>query len=201
MTLTKKTISDINRRNNKPGWLIPAAAAAYERAKAAGMPGGSLSDAGRTNAEQWELWWKYKNGELAATAAYPGSDASYHEKGNAVDIAEPARTWLRAHQDYGFVKDTVANEPWHFVYNRNNDKHLNDKEYDVALDLNQVIELKGTGVGKALGPDFEKQGITVGGLLQKLLLSTLEVKELRRDVDRLEQNVAAIRRVQGEAHL
>lgn len=108
------TISDVNRRTGMPAWLSPLAALAYERAKRDGMPGGCVSDAGRTYAEQRQMWDAYRRGELIATAAYPGT--SKHERGNALDLREPARSWLRSRPEYGFVKDRVSNEPWHFEH-------------------------------------------------------------------------------------
>lgn len=104
-------------------WLEAGAAASYLRARAAGLPAG-VTDAGRTNAEQWDVWRDYLAGRLKATAAYPGT--SKHEKGNALDLPEPARAWMRAHgAEYGWVKDRVANEPWHFEYDATKDKHKN----------------------------------------------------------------------------
>jgi hypothetical protein len=102
----------------KGHWLDAAPAASYKRARKAGLPAG-ITDAGRTNAEQWVLWRLFKAGKLAATAAYPGT--SKHEKGNALDLPGAAREWLRAHGDYGFVKDRVRNEPWHFEYDASRD--------------------------------------------------------------------------------
>lgn len=137
-------LSDINRRTKELGWLRDDAAAAYERALHAGMPRGYLSDAGRTIAEQevmfrrsytdnyaasarfdrrwWSgrAWWR-KPG--AAAAAPPGALYAYHESGLAIDLAEPARSWLRARPEFGFVKDTVKGEPWHMLYVPGTDRH------------------------------------------------------------------------------
>jgi hypothetical protein len=100
-------------------WLTPAPAASYKRMRAAGCPAG-ITDAGRTNAEQWAIWRLFKAGKLAATAAYPGT--SKHEKGNALDLPEPARAWVRAHgEDYGWIKDRVKNEKWHVEYDASRD--------------------------------------------------------------------------------
>lgn len=131
-------ISDVNRRNGHAGWLDEPAARAYERMKAHGMPGGCLSDAGRTNAEQAELYAAFLRGELSATAARPGE--SLHEVGNAIDVAEPARAWVRARPEYGFVKDTVANEPWHMVYGPDADQHRDEEEeMAVTEELEQMV--------------------------------------------------------------
>lgn len=135
-------ISDVNRRNGRAGWLDGPAALAYERMKAAGMPCDCLSDAGRTNAEQAELYAAYLRGELSATAARPGE--SLHEVGDAIDIAEPARSWVRERQEYGFVKDTVANEPWHMVYGADSDEHKEDDE--MAFTLEEMEERVRTAV-------------------------------------------------------
>ncbi|MBT0992730.1 M15 family metallopeptidase [Cellulomonas sp. DKR-3] len=137
-------ISDVNRRNGQQGWLDASAARAYERMKAAGMPGGCLSDAGRTNAEQAALYAAFLRGELAATAARPGE--SLHEVGNAIDIAEPARSWVRARSEYGFAKDTVANEPWHMVYGPDTDQHQDEEADEMAVTLEEMEELVRTVV-------------------------------------------------------
>jgi hypothetical protein len=103
----------------KGHWLAAAPAASYKRMRAARCPAG-ITDAGRTNAEQWDLWRRFKAGLLKATAAYPGT--SKHEKGNALDLPEPARAWVRKHgDDYGWIKDRVRNEPWHFEYDPSRD--------------------------------------------------------------------------------
>lgn len=122
-----RTLSDINRRNGKPAWLREDAAGAYERMKRAGMPGGCVSDAGRTYAEQAEMWRRYLAGELPATAARPGT--SKHETGIALDVAEPARKWVRKFgKYYGWIKDAVRNEPWHMEYRgRDRSRHVKVK--------------------------------------------------------------------------
>ncbi len=96
-------------------WLDAPAAASYLRMVGAGCPSGGITDAGRTNAEQWVLWYAYLRGDLAATAAYPGT--SLHETGRALDLAGPARAWVRAWgEPYGWIRDMVRNEPWHMTY-------------------------------------------------------------------------------------
>jgi len=130
-----RTLSDKNRRNGKPAWLRADAAGSYERMKAAGMPGGCVSDAGRTNDEQWEMYRLYKAGKLKATAAYPGT--SKHETGIALDLNEPARKWVRKYgKYYGWRKDLVRNEPWHFEFRgKDRSKHVKIKrtgELDAA---------------------------------------------------------------------
>lgn len=117
-------------------WLAPLAAQQYKAAVADGMPGGCLTDGGRDPVEQVALFedryrvstsrtdvgpfkdrrgphkgrmWKRVKG---AAVGVPGT--SRHELGNAIDLAEPARSWLRAHPEYGFTADLVPGEPWHF---------------------------------------------------------------------------------------
>jgi len=108
-------IGETNRRNGKPAWLRRNAGKSYLRMARSSLPSGCISDAGRTNAEQWEMWRLYKAGKLKATAAYPGT--SLHESGLAIDVAEPARKWVRKYgKFYGWVKDSVPNEPWHMTY-------------------------------------------------------------------------------------
>lgn len=113
------------KRSGRPAWLRADAAASYTRMLTAGMPTGGITDAGRTNAEQWQLWWAYLRGELAATAAYPGT--SLHETGLALDLTGAALAWVRAWgRPYGWVIDTVPGEPWHVVYVPELDQHRND---------------------------------------------------------------------------
>lgn len=114
-------IGDVNRRNGKAAWLRRNAARAYKRMVRRGTPRNCVSDAGRTNAEQWEMWRRYLRGELPATAAYPGT--SKHETGLALDLREPARKWVRKFgKHYGWIKDRVRNEPWHFEYDPKRDR-------------------------------------------------------------------------------
>jgi hypothetical protein len=96
-------------------WLDAPAAASYDRMLADGCPVGGITDAGRTSAEQWEMWLAYKAGRLKATAAYPGT--SKHESGRAVDLTGSTLAWVRAHGvDYGWIRDAVKNEAWHIEY-------------------------------------------------------------------------------------
>lgn len=108
MSVTQVTIA--------PGhWLAPAAAASYQRMRAAGMPAGGITDAGRTYAEQAAMYARYLRGELLATAARPGT--SKHETGNALDLSGPAQAWVREHgAAFGWQRDRVAREPWHMEY-------------------------------------------------------------------------------------
>lgn len=118
---TRVTIG--TKRSGRTAWLEPGAAAAYQRMLAAGMPAGCITDAGRTYEEQEALWRAYLRGELVAYAAYPGT--SSHETGRALDLAEPARSWVRSHgADFGWMKDRVRREPWHMEYEVVADKQL-----------------------------------------------------------------------------
>ena len=121
--------------NSKGQWLNGDAAASYRRMLAAGCPTGGISGkgAGRTRAEQAELYAAYKAGR-GNLAAKPGT--SLHEKGNALDVSRgtAAQLWMvhggdaynaRAGEKiranaYGWVrtvnKQGKSNEPWHFAY-------------------------------------------------------------------------------------
>lgn len=111
------------KTNGRSAWLDAPAAASYRRMLAAGMPAGGITDAGRTNPEQWELWRAYLAGKLKATAAYPGT--SKHETGRALDLTGAALAWARAHgREFGWIPDLVPNEPWHIEYRADRDKHL-----------------------------------------------------------------------------
>lgn len=133
--MSTKKISDINRRTGKAAWLNADAAASYERMKAVGLPGKCVNDAGRTNAEQRALYnaWLKTGKTSPPSVAYPGT--SLHEKGNALDLAEPARAWMHKFgKYYGWVNPAWAKrsgtyEPWHFEYDPRKDrsKHVKVK--------------------------------------------------------------------------
>lgn len=109
-------LSDIDRYTGRTAWLNDVPAAAYEEAKRRGMPGGCVSSAGRTYNEQAALYADYKMGKIKS-ASHPASPTAYHVKGDAIDLNEPARSWMRTHgATLGFRKDTVKGEPWHFVH-------------------------------------------------------------------------------------
>ncbi len=116
-----------NRRNGQEAWLDAPAAASLRRAFELGAPRVDLSDAGRTYAEQKQLYEAYLRGELPATAARPGT--SLHETGLAVDAREPLRAWLHEHgAAFGWIGWTVAREPWHFVYVADRDTYRPSEE-------------------------------------------------------------------------
>lgn len=86
------------------------AAASYLRARAAGMPAG-ITTAYRTKAEQQTLLALYGY----PRAEYPGR--SQHGEGVALDLPEPARTWLVVHgKQFGWARTVMPSEPWHFEY-------------------------------------------------------------------------------------
>lgn len=88
------------------------AAGALERAAAAGMPTVHLTDAYRSYAQQVAV--KRVRGSYAAT---PGT--SNHGEGLAIDVPEPARSWLhRNGAAYGWHNPAWARgyEPWHFLF-------------------------------------------------------------------------------------
>lgn len=124
-------------------WLDAPAAASYHRMLAAGCPGGGITDAGRTNAEQVAIFLqRYTTSWLhsshrdrrtwlghtywrrvgVASAATPGE--SNHETGRALDLAGSALAWVRAHgAAYGWQRDRVTGEAWHIEYIESTDQH------------------------------------------------------------------------------
>lgn len=108
-----------------PGhWLREDAAASYQRARAVGAPGG-ITDAGRSEAEQAELW--RKQGHLGL-ASRPGSPQALHQHGIALDLpAGGPREWFVKHgREYGWTRPFPTVEPWHFVYALALDQHATD---------------------------------------------------------------------------
>ena len=118
--------------------LEKAAAASYQRARRDGLPAG-ITSALREHAEQRKLfleryrpqatgsgpygdvrWYqgkRYVRTSSAGSVAIPGSQRSRHERGLSLDLPEPARAWMRAHgHRYGWIRDVVPGEPWHFEY-------------------------------------------------------------------------------------
>lgn len=133
-----KTISDVNRRHGKVAWLRKDAAKSYERAKRSSvLGGGCVSDAGRTNGEQWAMYnaWLATGRKNPPSVAYPGT--SLHETGIALDVREPDRKAMhRFGKHYGWVNPAWAKrsntyEPWHF-------------EYDPRLDRSKPVKIKVT---------------------------------------------------------
>lgn len=88
------------------------AAAGLEDAATAGMPRVAMTSTYRTIADQHAV--KASRGSFAAT---PGT--SNHGHGVAVDIPQPARSWLaRNGEAFGWVNPRWARgyEPWHFEF-------------------------------------------------------------------------------------
>lgn len=105
-------------------WLDAGAASAYLQARANGCPPG-ITSSGRTDAEQRSAWndaeYYRRTGKVRPSgikkASPPGSKAAVHQWGRALDLPEPARTWMRKHgAAYGWIADRVPGEPWHFEH-------------------------------------------------------------------------------------
>ena len=100
-----------------PGDLLRCdAAAALDDAVRAGMPVAPLTDSYRSLAEQYAV-----KASLGVLAAPPGT--SVHGLGLAIDVPEPARSWLAAEgAAFGWVNPAWAlpggakPEPWHFEF-------------------------------------------------------------------------------------
>lgn len=93
------------------------AAASFFRAEAAAMPRNCLRSGYRDLNAQAVL---VLAGE---TITKPGE--SWHGEGLAADVDEPARSWLRFNgAAYGWAKDKVPGERWHFQYDPANDQHI-----------------------------------------------------------------------------
>lgn len=114
-----------------PGhWLGAGAAASWARMLAAGMPGGGITEAGRTRARQEYLYGQYLAGQLVAYAARPGT--SKHESGRAVDrvTSSAGHAWMVQHAAaYGWTRPLLRAakpEPWHWEYSVTVDRHLTD---------------------------------------------------------------------------
>lgn len=113
--------------------LAAPAAAQYLAMLAAGCPAGCVTSAYRPPAEQEAIFrarytttpvanvkpvvWlgrKWYKRPGVPTAAVPGT--SKHEQGLALDLANPARTWVAENgAPFGWTA-TVSSEPWHFEF-------------------------------------------------------------------------------------
>lgn len=140
----------------KHGLHYPAALA-YLRALAAGCPPG-ITSARRSHALQRELFHeryvpeddpmergpygdvrfykdvRYVRVSSKGSVAVPGSQWSRHETGLSLDLPSGGpREWMRANgHKFGFIKDLVPGEPWHFEYNETRDESKG-KEIDVLI--------------------------------------------------------------------
>lgn len=163
--------------------LEKAAAASYNRARRDGLPAG-ITSARRANAEQHNLfmsryraqetgsgtygdvrWYqgvRYVRVSSAGSVAIPGSEWSRHERGLSLDLPEPARAWMRAHgHRYGWIKDLVPGEPWHF-------------EYDRSLDTKKRLAIIPT-FNAAVRREWQRQiGVTADGIFGAGSISALQ---------------------------
>lgn len=121
--------------------LSKGALDSYNRMRKAGCPAG-VTSATRSTAEQERIFLsryrlqatgsgkfgdvkiykgkRYVRHSAAGDVAVPGT--SRHESGRALDLPEPARAWVRKHgAAYGWIKDIVRGEPWHFEYQAGRD--------------------------------------------------------------------------------
>lgn len=144
-------------------WLDEPSARSYQRARAAGLPAG-ITDAARDEAEQRRLYNLWKAGKMPGTptVALPGT--SLHEKGNALDLPEPARSWMHKHgEEYGWVNPPWAKlpafyEPWHFEYDPLKDQHrtlgaIGGFDKDAKIKLQQQLgglKVDGDFAGKSV---------------------------------------------------
>lgn len=116
MTLTRVPVA--------PGrWLAPAPAASYLRMRAAGCPAG-ITSAGRTTAEQRELYEDWLAGR-GAFALPPGT--SRHESGHALDLPRAASAWMEHHGGAHGWRRTNPNEWWHWEHFATHDTHRDDQ--------------------------------------------------------------------------
>ena len=113
----------------------------YNRMRKAGCPAG-VTSATRSTAEQERIFLqryrlqatgsgkygdvkiykgkRYVRHSAAGDVAVPGT--SRHESGLALDLPEPARSWVRKHgAEYGWIGGLVRGEPWHFEYQAGRD--------------------------------------------------------------------------------
>jgi len=164
-------------------WLDGPAAASYLRMRRAGCPPG-ITTAGRTYAQQAQMYEAYLAGRLPAFAAKPGT--SKHERGNAIDVPEPARSWIRAYGGgFGWLKDRVNSEPWHMEYQAGFDRHENDSQ-EADMDATQNATLNSTQATlQNVEKNLFKGGETGGGMHGDIL-------EVRKDVRDLAAVVRAL---------
>lgn len=136
---------------NGPQRLRTDAAASWGRMLAAGLPTGHLRSGYRDLAAQQREVDRAAAG-LTPSAAAPGR--SQHGEGLAVDVDEPARTWVRTYgAGYGWVRDRVEAEPWHLEYEPTRDQHAttpapvpaphhDDQENDtMSIDARELLTL------------------------------------------------------------
>lgn len=124
-------------------WLDAPAAASWFRMVRDGCPAAGITDAGRTQQEQIDVFLKYFTTNYATSArvdqrywngqnywrrpgqpsaATPGSVQARHTFGRALDLNGATKAWVRAHgHHYGWIKDLVRGEDWHMEYQPQDD--------------------------------------------------------------------------------
>lgn len=153
-------------------WLSPDAAASYAQMRAAGLPAGGVTSAGRTAAEQAEL--HAKDPGVATTV-----DKSPHVKGQALDVStsSSAQTWLLANgAKYGWTRP-LANEPWHWLFGGT--ASSGGVTQTVGNVVSNARDLLSDPLGlSAIGTDLRNVGIQIVFVLFGLGLVTLGVQKL-----------------------
>lgn len=177
------------------GWLNAPAAASLGRVdRAIGHPL-QITEAGRSKAEQrahYDRYMRYlRGGPWAPLAAKPGS--SPHEFGNAIDTNERLVSLLAGH---GWSRP-LKSEPWHFVYNPNNDRHRFDpapagqEEDDMFTDEDRkLLNTLAARMNDSVLPNFDVIKPLAAGTVERLdesVLPTLTV--MRAQLDRIEAHV------------
>ena len=177
------------------GWLNAPAAASLGRVDASIGHPLQVTEAGRSRAGQqahWDRYVRYLNGgPWAPLAAKPGS--SPHEFGNAIDTNERLVSLLAGH---GWSRP-LKSEPWHFVYNPNNDRHRFDpapagqEEDDMFTDADRaLLSTLAARMDDSVLPNFDVIKPQVFGTVERLdesVLPTLTV--MRAQLDRIEAHV------------
>lgn len=118
------------------GWLDRPAALSLARIDSEIGHPLQITSAGRLRSEQQEAYDRYMAGK-GSFAAKPGT--SPHEYGNAIDTNER----LSMLAEHGWRRP-LRFEPWHYVYNRDLDKHYG-KEPDMPLNKEDKDWLNGLG--------------------------------------------------------
>jgi hypothetical protein len=166
-------------------WLEAQAAASWFRMVRDGCPAYGVTDAGRTQQEQINVFLRYFTLDYAASAKFdprswngktywrrpgmpsaatPGSYQARHTFGRALDLNTETKAWVRARgAKYGWIKDLVKNEDWHMEY---------QPQLDVVL-----VSNPGTSTGN---PDINIPGTTPIDPLEDELSAEAErqIKEL-----------------------
>jgi hypothetical protein len=134
------------------------------------MPAG-ITSAYRTKSEQKALYDLYGY----PRAEYPGR--SQHGEGVALDLPEPARSWMATYgASYGWKRTVMPSEPWHFEYIPSADSSAT-KEDDMPLsaaDLAAVRSEAREAVKEVLrAPEFQEYFRAVPSMSAKVGTATL----------------------------